>query len=203
MAAVDFGTYHHTTPAESKRIRDYAEKEFSRLSEPLYPSAAPIRVLDAGCGLGFLMYVAAKCFSKARIVGADLFKHDSISGISIEKAVSNMKSLGINARTSFLTQDLTESLEADTQFDLALSNLVFHNMGEKRFKGYETVFDVLKPGGYFIIGDLFRHAGADEAYFEERSRLIQQSDAGELGSRDYKIKVLRKTKGAAEASAKR
>jgi len=25
MADVDFGTYHHSTPEESKRIRDYAE----------------------------------------------------------------------------------------------------------------------------------------------------------------------------------
>lgn len=44
-------------------------------------------------GLGFLTYVAAKCFPKARITGVDLFSHGSISGISMEKAGDNMKSL--------------------------------------------------------------------------------------------------------------
>jgi len=67
MAHVDFGTYHHSTPEESKRIRQSAEKAFSKLLRPLYPSRAALKILDAGCGLGFLTYVAAECFPKARI----------------------------------------------------------------------------------------------------------------------------------------
>src|SRR4029077_12499078 len=51
---IDFGTYHHSTPKESKAIRERAEKAFSKLLRPLYPSGAPLRILDAGCGLGFL-----------------------------------------------------------------------------------------------------------------------------------------------------
>jgi hypothetical protein len=47
------------------------------------------------------------------------------------------------------------------QYDLAVSNLVFHNMEKKRFKAYGTVFDALKPKGYFVIGDLFPHGKAD------------------------------------------
>jgi len=31
MKYVDFGPYHHSTPEESKRIREYAEEAFSKL----------------------------------------------------------------------------------------------------------------------------------------------------------------------------
>ena len=130
---VDFGTYHHSTPNESNDIRERAEKAFSKLLRPLYPSGAPLRILDAGCGLGFLTYVAAKYFPKASITGVDLFKHGSISEISMDKAANNMRSLGIDSRTSFLKHDLTTPMKSDAQYDLAVSNLVFHNMGKKRF----------------------------------------------------------------------
>jgi cyclopropane fatty-acyl-phospholipid synthase-like methyltransferase len=189
---VDFGTYHHSTPKESNDIRERAEKAFAKLLRSLYPSGAPLRILDAGCGLGFLTYVAAKCFPKARITGVDLFRHGSISAISIDKAANNMRSLGIDSRTSFLKHDLTKPMESDAQYNLATSNLVFHNMGKKRLKAYETVFDVLKPRGFFVIGDLFPQGKADIDYFRQRSTLINESDESGLGPWAYKIKVLRK-----------
>jgi cyclopropane fatty-acyl-phospholipid synthase-like methyltransferase len=192
MTDVDFGTYHHSTAEESKKIRAFAEEAFSKLLRPLYPSGAALRVLDAGCGLGFLTYVAAKSFQKASITGIDLFRHDSVSRLSIDKAVKNMKSLGMDSRTAFLKHDLTKPLKPDVQYDLAVSNLVFHNMGKKRFKAYGTVFDALKPGGYFVIGDLFPHGKGDTDYFRERSRLIDDLHEGSHGRWDYKIKVLRK-----------
>jgi len=161
---LDFGTYHYSTANESNDIRKRAEKAFSKLLRSLYPSGAPLRILDAGCGLGFLTYVAATSFPKARITGVDLFSatapsssssgHGSLSGISMEKAANNMRSLGIDSRTSFLKHDLTRPMESDPQYDLAVSNLVFHNMGKSRFKAYGTVFDALKPRGLFVIGGL-------------------------------------------------
>jgi Methyltransferase domain len=108
MADVDFGTYHLSTAEESKGIRECAEKAFSKLLRPLYPSGATLRILDAGCGLGFLTQVAAECFPKASITSVDLFRRGSMSELSIEKAAKNMKSLGIDSRTSFLKHDLTK-----------------------------------------------------------------------------------------------
>jgi hypothetical protein len=84
-----------------------------------------------------------------------------------------MKSLGMDSRTSFLKHDLTKPLKSEVPYDLAISNLVFHNMGKKRFKAYGTVFDALKPGGYFVIGDLFPHGIADMDYFRERANLMK------------------------------
>jgi cyclopropane fatty-acyl-phospholipid synthase-like methyltransferase len=192
MRDVDFGTYHHSTPEESNDIRERAEKAFSKLLRTLYPPGSPLRILDAGCGLGFLTYVAAKCFPKARITGVDLFRHGSLSEISMDQASNNMRSLGIDSRTSFLKHDLTKPMESNAQYDLAVSNLVFHNMGKKRFKAYETVFDVLKSGGFFVIGDLFPHGKADMDYFRQRSTLIKELDGSGSRPLAYKIKVLRK-----------
>ena len=192
MFDVDFGTYHHSTPDESKGIRENAEKAFSKLLRSLYPSRAALKILDAGCGLGFLTYVAAKCFPKVSVTGVDLFRHGSVSQLSMDKAVKNMKSLGMESRTSFLKHDLTKPLKLDVPYDLALSNLVFHNLGKKRFTAYGTVFDSLKPGGHFVIGDLFSHGKVDMDYFRERSTLIDELDQGGSGRWQYRIKVLRK-----------
>jgi SAM-dependent methyltransferase len=189
---VDFGTYHHSTPEESNQIREYAQKAFTKLLRPLYPPRAALRILDAGCGLGFLTYVAARCFPKAIITGVDLFRRGSMSELSMDKAANNMKSLRIDSRTSLLKHDITKPLKSDVQYDLALSNLVFHNLGKKRLKAYGSVFDVLKPGGYFVIGDLFRHRKGDMDYFRERSTLIDELHEGSHGRWDHKIKVLRR-----------
>ena len=70
-------------------------------------------------------------------------------------------------------------------------NLVFHNLGKKRFKAYGTVFDALKHGGYVVIGDLFPHGKGDMDYFE-RSTLIDELHEGSHRRWDYKIRVLRK-----------
>lgn len=189
---IDFGTYHHTTAKESDAIRKKAGTAFSKLLRPLYPSGAAVEILDAGCGLGFLMYVAAKCFPKARITGVDVFRRGSLTEISMDKAASNMVSLGIGNRTAFMKHDLTKPMKADGRYDLAVSNLVFHNLGKKRFKAYAAVFDALKPGGFFVIGDLFPHDKADTRYFHGRATVLSELDEG--GSRPwaYKIRVLKK-----------
>jgi SAM-dependent methyltransferase len=192
VEGVDFGTYHHTTPQESDEIRLRADMSFSKLLQGLYPADASLRILDAGCGLGFLMSVAAKCFSKADIMGVDLFNHGSMSGMSVDEAAKNMKYLQIGSRTSFLKHDLTKPMEAETQYDLVLSNLVFHNMEGERLKGYATVFSALKPGGFFVIGDFFPDDKSDLNYFLDRSVVINESEESNLMPWKYKIRVLRK-----------
>lgn len=189
---LDFGTYHHSTPEESRDIRVHAEAAFSKLLQPLYPSGAALQILDAGCGLGFLMSVAAKCFPNAHITGVDLFAHGSMSEMSIERATNIMRDLRIGARTSFLEHDLTKPLPVETKYDLVVSNLVFHNMGKKRFKAYGTVFDAIKPGGYFVLGDLFKPDNTDLKYLREHATLINELDQGKAKPWIYKLYVLKK-----------
>lgn len=192
MTKVDFGIYHRTTPEQSRRLQKYVEKVFAKLLRPLYPHRAALRIVDAGCGLGFLTSVAANCFPKATVTGVDLFRQGSMSELSVEKAIENMKSLALDARTSFVKHDLTKPLRSDVPYDLVVSNLVFHNMEKRRFAAYANVLDVLKPGAYFVIGDLFPHEKADMDFFARCSTLVDQlADAG-FGRGDYKVKLLEK-----------
>lgn len=192
MLDADFGTYHHTTREQSRHLQEYADQAFSKLLQPLYPRRALIRILDAGCGLGLLTYVAAKCFPAARITGVDLFRDGSLPELSMEKAVENINFFKLESRTSFLKHDLIKPLKSDVPYDLAVSNLVFHNLGKRRFEAYANVFEVLKPGAYFVIGDLFPHEKADLGFLRKRSTLVHQSAASGFGRQDYNIKVLQK-----------
>ena len=68
---VDFGTYHHSKPDESREMRERVAGAFSAVLLTLYEPHSEIRILDAGCGLGFLSYVAAKTFPESVITGID------------------------------------------------------------------------------------------------------------------------------------
>ena len=149
---VDFGTYHHSTPQESNEIRQHAEMSFSTLLQGLYPSDASLRILDAGCGLGFLMSVAAKCFPKAHVTGVDLFSHGSISGMSMDNAAKNMRSLGIGSRTSFLRHDLTKPLESEAPYDLVFANI----LAKPLIALARDIRGALKPQGIAILSGLLR-----------------------------------------------
>lgn len=187
----DFGTYHHSTPEESRDMRDKVEKAFSLLLPSLYPPDAELKILDAGCGLGFLTTVAARCFPRSGITGVDIFQHDSLSEASRDKALSNMKAMGLDARVELLQHDLRKPLGEAVEFDLAVSSLVFHNLGKERFHAYGTVFSALKPGGYFVIGDLFPGLKQDLAYFNEMCETVEEEGTGESGEWAYRIFTLK------------
>jgi hypothetical protein len=115
VEGVNCGTYHHTTPQESDEIRLRANMSFSKLLQGLYPADASLRILDAGCGLGFLMSVAAKRFSKADITGVDLFSHGSMSGMSVDEAAKNTRHHFRRVRQSEISQVVHRTQKASLQ----------------------------------------------------------------------------------------
>ena len=74
--------------------------------------------------------IASKHFPYASITGIDIFNHDSLSGPSMEKALQNMKELEIDKRVLLINHNLLTPFTMGTKFDLAMSNLVFHNLGK-------------------------------------------------------------------------
>lgn len=96
-------------------------------------------VLDFGCGTGLAGPLLASQFPSARIVGADISRH------SIEIARRD----NAGERVSFCTLD---QLDADTRFDLAYCNGVFHHIPPaERSKALATVHRWLRPGGHFAL----------------------------------------------------
>ena len=155
MVEVDFGVYHHTSREGSDAARGAAKVVFlEAFSKIGVDTNASIKVLDAGCGLGFLTYVVLSHYPKATVTAVDKFEGNSLPGNSFERAKKNAEALGISERVEFVKSDLaTVNLKAE--YDLAVSNLVFHNLWRKKRAAYKAVAESLKAGSYFLNGDLF------------------------------------------------
>ena len=125
----DFGTYHHSTSVASNKIRAVVKDMFTHAfaSLPLGRDDE-LRILDVGCGLGFLTCVSAEFYKDARITGIDTFKHASLKRSSIDRAKENTRILGFSDRIDFKKGDVFRFTPAE-KFDIIVSNLVFHNFG--------------------------------------------------------------------------
>lgn len=97
------------------------------------------RVLDFGCGVGIATPMIKESFSPELVFGFDP------STAAIERAVGEFG----NAETQFTASTLTIP---QGHFDLAYCNGVFHHIQpEDRSSAFQTVFDSLKPGGWFAF----------------------------------------------------
>lgn len=113
-----------------------------------------LKILDVGCGLGFLGCVSAEFYKNAEITGIDTFKHPSLKGSSLEMAKENAKILGLSDRIVFKNDNVFSFTPAE-RFDIITSNLVFHNFGRKRFSAYSRLSSWTQPGAYVVMGELF------------------------------------------------
>jgi ribosomal protein L11 methylase PrmA len=78
----DFGTYHHSTSVASK-IRAVVKTMFTDAFASLpFRRDDELRILDVGCGLGFLSYVSAEFYKNAQIT-VDTFEHASLKESSL------------------------------------------------------------------------------------------------------------------------
>ena len=126
------------------------------------------------------------------ITGIDTFDNSSLSHSSMIKAENNMKLLEVDSRVHFFEHDLSLPIRSKLKYDLVISSLVFHNLGIRRFAGYENVFAVLKRKGYFVIGDFFHNDKADTKFLTSFSELIEDVHGEGRGKWKYGIKILRK-----------
>src|SRR5919106_2996972 len=103
----DFGTYHHSTSAASKKVRAVVKAMFTDAFASLpFGRHDELRILDAGCGLGFLSCVSAEFYKNARITGIDTFEHTSLKRSSAERAKENARILGFSDRIDFKKGDV-------------------------------------------------------------------------------------------------
>ena len=96
-----------------------------------------LRILDVGCGLGFLSCVSAEFYKNARITGIDTFEHVSLKRSSLEGVKKNVR-IGFSDSIDFKKVDMFRFTLAE-KFDIIISNLVFHNFGKMRFKAYSLL----------------------------------------------------------------
>jgi methylase of polypeptide subunit release factors len=65
-----------------------------------------LRILDVGCGLGFLSCVSAEFCKNAQITGIDTFKHASLKRSSLRRTKENARILGFSERIHFRKCDV-------------------------------------------------------------------------------------------------
>jgi SAM-dependent methyltransferase len=186
----DFGTYHHSTPRASQKIREKVKVLFTRVfgNLPLHRDEN-LKILDVGCGLGFLSCLCAEYYPKARITGFDTFKHASLKDSSLAKTNNNAKILGFSERIRFQKGDVFSSDFSKAKFDLFVSNLVFHNLGRKRFNAYDRLAHWMTPKSYLVLGEIFFDYKTDFRRLTSLFGNVEKIPCFNLG-RQYQMLVL-------------
>jgi cyclopropane fatty-acyl-phospholipid synthase-like methyltransferase len=154
-----------------------------------------LRILDVGCGPGFLSCVNAEFYKNARITGIDTFEHSSLKGSSLEKAKENSRILGFPNRIDFKKDDVFRFTPAE-KFDIIVSNLVFHNFGTRRFEAYSLLSSWVHAGSFVVIGELFFSRKNDIAQLAKAFR-IQREIKPKRGFGQYALLVMSKDSGQA------
>ena len=121
--------------------------------------------LDVGCGSGALTIRIAKKYPESRVTGIDYWGN----GWSYckEQCEKNAYLEGVEQRLTFRQASASALPFADDSFDLAVSNLTFHEVKDSASKldVVREALRVVKPGGSFVFQDLFllrRYYGTPE-----------------------------------------
>ncbi len=119
------------------------------------PETAAGRILDIGCGNGALAIKAAQRFPKAAVTGVDYWGKSW--DYSIKVCEDNAATCGVADRVDFRQGSAAGLPFEDGSFDLVISNLVFHEIRDAQDKRepLREALRVLKPGGVFVLQDLF------------------------------------------------
>jgi ribosomal protein L11 methylase PrmA len=187
-----FGTYHHSTTAASRKIRAIVKTMFTDAFASLpFGIDDELRILDVGCGLGFLSCVCAEFYKNAQITGIDTFEHASLKGSSPERAKENTRILGFSDRIDFKTGDVFRFRPAE-KFNIIVSNLVFHNFGKMRFKAYSCLSSWAKAGSFIVMGDLFFSRKTDIVRLAKAFRIVREIKPAKSGLEHYALLVMSK-----------
>jgi tRNA (cmo5U34)-methyltransferase len=111
-----------------------------------HPSAAPLKVIDLGCGTGTVAKGILEAFPHAAMTFLDLAEN------MIATARANLSKY---PGTRFLVGDFA-SFQFDEPYDVAVSSLALHHLvtdGDKR-GFYRRIFCALRSGGVFFNADV-------------------------------------------------
>jgi SAM-dependent methyltransferase len=124
--------------------------------------------IDIGCGNGALAIKVAKKFPGARVSGIDYW--GTQWDYAKEVCERNAEAEGVAGRMDFQKASASALPFKDGQFDLAVSNFVFHEVQDTKDKRdvIKEALRIVKKGGYFVFQDLFKV----RAYYGTTDQLI-------------------------------
>jgi ubiquinone/menaquinone biosynthesis C-methylase UbiE len=112
------------------------------------------RVLDVGCGNGFLLVEIAKRLTTGHATGIELWKADA-GAQTAEVAWRNARIEGVADRIDIQNVDARAMPFDDHSFDVIVSSLMLHHAGGSadRDQVIREILRVLKPGGTLMLYD--------------------------------------------------
>jgi SAM-dependent methyltransferase len=113
------------------------------------------RVLDVGCGNGFLVNELAKRLTVGRAIGIDLWKTDA-GHQAPHIALRNAQLEGVADRVQIRNVDARSMPFDDETFDVIVSSLMLHHAGgdDDRNRVLSEMVRVLRPGGTLLLYDI-------------------------------------------------
>lgn len=142
-----FGTGGHATTRLCLRLLTELQ------AEPAFAAAAPLAILDIGCGCGVLAIAALLLWPEARVLGVD------IDPEAIEVTAENAERNGVRER---LRAETTLVDEVPGRFELLLANIT----GPTLLELSTAIAARLLPGGALILSGLLQtEAAAVKARF--------------------------------------
>ncbi len=113
------------------------------------------RVLDVGCGNGFLLVEAAKRLTTGKATGIDLWKTDA-GQQTADAAWHNAQLSGVADRIEVKNVDARNMPFENNSFDVIVSSLMLHHAGSRadRQQAIQEMIRVVKPGGTIVLYDM-------------------------------------------------
>jgi arsenite methyltransferase len=136
------------------------------------------KVLDVGCGRGLLVIGAAKRLAAGKgggkATGVDIWNNEDLSGNSADAVKQNAKLEGVSDRVRIETGDARKLVYPDANYDVVVSSLAIHNIPDKedRHQAIREMWRVLKPGGKFLIYDIFKT--------DDYAKVLRESGASDV-----------------------
>ena len=139
----------------SPRAENVQESIWSFVIDHLNWISGEGRALDIGCGNGALTIKLAQKYPKAQVLGIDYWGKKWDYSMSV--CESNAALAGVSDRVTFQRASAASLPFPDEYFDAAVSNFVFHEVGEVKDKRdvIREGLRVLKKGGRFAFQDEF------------------------------------------------
>jgi ubiquinone/menaquinone biosynthesis C-methylase UbiE len=143
----DVGAYHDRAADYDQGWRGRLHHDISDRTAALAAAAvsSPARVLDVGCGTGYLLRTLARHYPEAQ----------ALAGIdAAPNMIQTATALTHDPRLTFTTAAAEELPYPDAWADLVVSSTSFDHWSDQ-YRGLAECARVLRPGGHLVLVDQF------------------------------------------------